>query len=185
MFTENSHLIKNDDSFTSGLDEFDTQILNLDTALLPECSSPVNNDDSCMPKESKEMSKFEEQKNTNMNLNCKNQNVTEKKAKTRDYFEYTLYNNVKFGNCKICGKNRDDKWVKSIKMTSGNTTGLLVHLKQLHPEALAKIALPKPENNEKQHSLDTFVIVSKIFFLFFIFNTSFILLFVKFHFLFQ
>lgn len=51
----------------------------------------------------------------------------QKKLQIRDIFEYTYIDKVNYGNCKLCGFDKNQKYINTIKMTGSNTSGLISH----------------------------------------------------------
>ena len=73
----------------------------------------------------------------------------EKKSEMKDYFEYIFKDKLKYGNCKICGKNEKGEYLITIKMKDSNTSGVKNHLKKKHLKEYEKIfptAAPKSQN---------------------------------------
>lgn len=85
----------------------------------------------------------------------KDNESNKKKPTIRTYFEYRIVNDMKFGKCLLCDKDL-------IKMKSGNTSGLKLHLLRNHKTEHDKVYTK--EISKSQKKIDIIIKVSKFIF---------------------
>lgn len=59
------------------------------------------------------------------------------------YFEYQVIDKVKHGCCRLCGKSKSGSFLKVLKMTGSNTSGLKGHLENKHKNEYKELLTQK------------------------------------------